>query len=321
MSEFLESCRRCMRARNLAYKTEKVYAHWIKRYILFHNKAHPKDMAAPEVEQFLSWLAADRHCSSGTQNQALCALVFLYRHVIQAELQPMESIKFAKKRVRIPVVLDTQEVAQIIQQLQAPHQLIVSLLYGSGLRVTEALSLRVQDIDFSTQCLNIRFGKGKKDRVVTLSKTLNEPLRQQVSKALHLHGQDLAAGYGATPLPQALRRKLGDSVKRPGWQFIFPSTTRCAIPDTGEVVRFHQHPDTVRKAIAAACKRQSIYKRVTCHTFRHSFATHLLQSGADIRTVQDQLGHADVKTTEIYTHIIKRGGSAVISPLDRLTMA
>lgn len=318
MSAFLDQCRVSIRSKNLAYKTEKSYIHWIKRFILHQGKRHPSELAEPEVADFLSWLAATRRCSPATQNQALCALVFLYRHVLERPLNDINNIRFAKRQTRIPVVLDTQEVTSILAALRHPHQLIVSLLYGSGLRVSEALSLRIQDIDFASQCLNIRFGKGKKDRVVTLSKTIAAPLLNQIEKSLELHTLDLALGYGAAPLPQALRRKLGNSVKRPGWQYVFPSTSRCAIPDTGEVVRFHQHPDTVRKAISNACRQQDILKRVTCHTFRHSFATHLLQSGADIRTVQDQLGHADVKTTEIYTHIIKRGGGAVISPLDRI---
>lgn len=309
-----------MRARNLAYQTEKTYVQWMRRYIFFHNKTHPEKMAEPEVESFLTWLAAERRCSSGTQSQALCALVFLYKHVIGLELKTMSGIQLAKKQTRIPVVLNPEEVSKVLTVLPQPHKLIVSLLYGSGLRVTEALSLRIQDIDFGSKCLNIRFGKGRKDRVVTLASTLEEDLRQQIEKASDLHTLDLKAGYGAAPLPQALRRKLGDSVKRLGWQFVFPSTTLCPIPDTGEIVRFHQHPDTVRKSIANACKKQGILKRVTCHTFRHSFATHLLQSGADIRTVQDQLGHADVKTTEIYTHIIKRGGAGVRSPLESLSL-
>jgi len=321
MSAFLDDCRTRMRAQNLAYKTEKTYIHWIRRFILFHDKRHPNEMSEPEVAQFITWLASDRLCSSSTQNLALCALVFLYRHVVCQELKRIDGIQFTKRKPRVPIVLDTQEVVRVLAELRHPHHLIVSLLYGSGLRVSEALSLRVQDIDFGSQCLQVRFGKGRKDRVVTMASQLIAPLQEQIRQSLDLHQQDLELGYGATPLPQALRRKLGDSVKRPGWQFVFPSTTRCVIPDTGEVVRFHQHPDTVRKAIAAACRKQDILKRVTCHTFRHSFATHLLQAGADIRTVQDQLGHADVKTTEIYTHIIKRGGSAVISPLDRLTMA
>ena len=320
MSEFLDECRRCMRKRNLAYKTEKVYVYWIKRFILFNKKQHPQDMAEAEVEGFLSWLAAERRCSSGTQSQALCALVFLYRHVLDRDLKPMEGLKFAKKQTRIPVVLAPQEVSSILSVLPHPHQLVVSLLYGSGLRVSEALSLRIQDIDFSSNSLTVRFGKGHKDRIVTLSSTLQPSLRRQMEFALSLHTEDLSLGYGAAPVPTALRRKLGNAVKRPGWQFVFPSTTRCCIPDTGDIVRFHQHPDTVRKAIAVAAKRQGLFKRITCHTFRHSFATHLLLSGADIRTVQDQLGHADVKTTEIYTHIIKRGGSGVRSPLELLTI-
>ena len=203
-------------------------------------------------------------------------------------------------------------------KISGVDKLIVGLMYGSGLRVSEALSVRVKDIDFTNRCINIRMSKGNKNRVVTLASSLESALRQQIKIALALHSQDLERGMGFSPVPYALRRKLGTSLSTPAWQFIFPSSRLCAIPDTGELVRFHRHPDCIRKSISIACKRCGITRRITSHTFRHSFATHLLQNGADIRTVQDQLGHADVKTTEIYTHVIKRGANGVVSPLDTL---
>ncbi len=320
MSEFLDHCRDKMRVHHLAYQTEKTYIHWIKRFIVFHNKSHPNTMTEPEVEAFLSHLASQRRCSPSTQSQALCALVFLYKHVIERPLTQMGGIQFAKRRTTVPVVLSIGEVAQILKQMSGVDRTLAMVLYGSGLRATEALSLRVQDIDFDNQCLHIRFGKRRKDRVVTLASTLVEPLRTQLNSTLALHQTDLTRGLGSAPVPLSLRRKLGDSLKRPGWQYAFPSSNLCPMPETGEIVRFHRHPDALRKAIARATKAAYVQKRVTCHTFRHSFATHLLQSGADIRTVQDQLGHADVKTTEIYTHIIKRGAAGVRSPLESLSI-
>ena len=270
--------------------------------------------------QFLNHLASQRKCSPSTQTQALCAVVFLYRFVIDRPLEDLKGISFAKKKQRLPVVLSPSEVTTILGSLHGVDQLIISLMYGSGLRVTEAISLRIKDVDFSNQCLTIRMAKGSKDRVVTLAASLHEPLKRQIRKAENQHKIDVSNGYGFAPAPYALRKKLGTSLRTTSWQYIFPSSCLSAIPDTGELVRFHRHPDNIRKALSSACRGSGIYKRVTTHTFRHSFATHLLQNGADIRTVQEQLGHANVETTEIYTHVLKRGAMAVGSPLDQLFM-
>ncbi len=318
MSKFMEECRSTMRVRHLAYSTEKNYLQWIKRFIVFHNKQHPDKLSEKEVIQFLNYIALERCCSPGTQSQALCALVFLYTHVIKRPFGELDGIRFAKKKTRVPVVLSQEEVARIVHKISGVDKLIVQLLYGSGLRVNEALALRIQDLDFENACLTIRMAKGNKDRVVTMAATCVPDLKRQIQRSLKQHRKDLDNGWGYAPAPYALRRKLGTSLNAPGWQYLFPSSRLCAIPDTGEVVRYHRYPDNIRKAITRACKAAGISKRVTCHTFRHSFATHLLQSGADIRTVQDQLGHVDVKTTEVYTHVLKRGARGVISPLDKL---
>lgn len=321
MSAFMDDCRAAMRSRHLAYRTEKSYLHWIKRFIHFHNKQHPSLLHDAEVTQFLNYIALRLKCSPSTQSQALSALVFLYRYVVFQPLGRLNGISFAKKQQRIPVVLSKEEMSEVLVHAHGVDGLIASLMYGSGLRVSEAVSLRIKDIDFPNQCITIRMSKGAKDRVVTLAKALQPALQEQIQYAKQLHNADLKKGLGFTPTPYALRKKLGTSLSAAGWQFIFPSSRLSAIPDTGELVRFHRHPDNVRKVIASACKKAGITKRVTTHTMRHSFATHLLQGGADIRTVQEQLGHTDVKTTEIYTHVLKRGGAAVASPLDTLDSA
>ncbi|MGB0867606.1 MAG: integron integrase, partial [Granulosicoccaceae bacterium] len=318
MSAFLEQCRVTMRAHNLAFATEKSYIHWIKRFILFNDKRHPDSMHTQEVERFLTHLAANRLCSSGTQSQALSALVFLYRKVLHRDLGTLGNFRLAKRSKRLPVVLSKSEIGLILQHMTGVDRLIASLLYGSGLRLTEALSLRIKDIDFHSCCIHVRFGKGAKDRVVTLANALHEPLERQIKQPVELHSADLASGYGLAPAPAALARKLGNALKATAWQYAFPSTTRCCIPGTDTVVRYHRHPDAVSKSLRAACRKSNLNKRVSCHTFRHSFATHLLLSGADIRTVQEQLGHSDLSTTEVYTHIINRGGRSVSSPFDTL---
>lgn len=320
MSKFMEHCRHSMRSHNLAYRTEQSYLAWIRRYILFHNKQHPEKLDESSVSEFLSYLAAERGCSSGTQSQALCALVFLYKHPIGRPLGDIGGFSLAKRQRRVPVVLTVTEVGTILGRLRGVDGLIVSLLYGSGLRVSEALNLRLQDVDHERLTLTVRQGKGGKDRLVTLSSRSVEALKEQQTRVLEIHEADLTNGLGAAPVPKSLRRKLGNAVKRPGWQFLFPSSGLCQIPDTGDWVRFHRDQSAVRKAIASAAKRAAVMKRVTCHTFRHSFATHLLLAGADIRTVQEQLGHSDVETTAIYTHVINRGGLAVRSPLDAIAL-
>jgi len=302
MSAFLNECRTVARSHHLAYRTEKSYVHWIKRYILFHGKQHPKNLDEKSVVGFLNHLSSVRRCSPSTQSQALSALVFLYKSVLLNPLGDLEGISFAKRKITVPVVLSREEVARIINELNG----------------VDKLSLRVKDIDFNNACLTIRMAKGNKDRIVTLPRSIEATIKSQINHALKIHQEDVDNGHGFAPVPYALRRKLGTSVATPVWQFIFPSSRLCAIPDTGELVRYHRHPDNIRKSIKFACKRSGMTRRVTSHTFRHSFATHLLQSGADIRTIQEQLGHADVKTTEIYTHIIKRGARGVVSPLDQL---
>lgn len=321
MSPFLSLCRDRMRVRQLAYQTEKSYLQWIKRFILFHDKRHPDALDGSDVAQFLTWLAAHRRVSPSTQSQALCALVFLYKSVLERPLPPLPGIQYARPRQTIPTVLTADEIARLLPHIRGVDGVIVRLLYGSGLRVNEALGLRVQDIDFDNRCLRVRFGKGRKDRVTTLPAALVASLQQQIQRVERLHQKDLSRGLGSAPVPVALRRKLGTAVTRIGWQFVFPSSQLSAIPDTGELVRFHRHPDCIRKVLRRACVSAGIRKRVKCHTLRHSFATHLLQRGADIRTVQEQLGHADVKTTEVYTHVLKRGGHAVVSPLDAIADA
>lgn len=318
MSVFMDECRAAMRSRHLAYRTEKSYLHWIKRFILFHNKQHPELLGEVDVTRFLNYLSVERNCSPSTQSQALSALVFLYRYVIERPLIDLNGISFAKKKSRVPVVLSHDEVSAILSTLNGIDHLLVSLMYGSGLRVSEAISLRIKDVDFSNKCLTIRMSKGSKDRVVTLANSLHEALALQIEKSRELHRTDVLNGHGFKPTPYALRRKLGTALRLTGWQFVFPSSVLSAIPDTGELVRFHRHPDNIRKSISAATRKVGISKRVTSHTFRHSFATHMLQAGADIRTVQEQLGHTDVKTTEIYTHVLNRSAMAVTSPLDRL---
>jgi len=322
VSVFMEECRSAMRGRHLAYRTEQSYLHWIKRFIVFHSKQHPNKLSEQAVIQFLNYISVNRRCSPATQSQALCALlcalVFLYRHVLHRPLGELNGISFAKKKMRVPVVLSQEEVAKIIGKIHGVDKLIVQLLYGSGLRVSEALALRIQDIDFNNTCITIRMAKGNKDRVVTMALTTIPQLKQQINLALNQHQKDLKNGWGSAPAPYALRRKLGTSLSAPGWKYVFPSSRLCAIPDTGEVVRYHRYPDNVRKSISRACKLSGVSIRVTCHTFRHSFATHLLQGGADIRTVQAQLGQVDVKTTEVNTHVLKRGANGVISPLDKL---
>ena len=320
MSAFMEDCRAAMRSRHLAYRTEKSYLNWSKRFILFHDKKHPNSLFETDVIEFLNYISNQRRCSPNTQSQALSALVFLYRHVLCRPLGDLNGISFAKKKQHIPVVLSQKELSEILYHLNGVDHLIISLMYGSGLRVSEAVSLRIKDINFSNQCLCIRMSKGAKDRIVTLAGSLRGPLQTQITVAAQQHHCDVKGGFGYAPAPYALRNKLGTALRTSAWQFVFPSTRLSAIPDTGELVRFHRHPDNIRRALTQATKRCGITKRVTTHTLRHSFATHLLQSGADIRTVQEQLGHSDVKTTEIYTHVLKRGGIAVDSPLDRLNL-
>jgi integron integrase len=313
--KLLDQVSDALRRQHYSYRTEQAYVDWIKRYILFHHKRHPAEMGAPEVEAFLNHLAIERTVAGSTQNQALAALLYLYRQVLR---QPLDAVHLrpAHKSKRMPTVLTQAEVRQVLEQLSGIHQLMARLLYGSGLRLMECLRLRVKDVDFGHGQIVVREGKGDKDRVTMLPASLAQPLRDQIERVKALHQADLRAGHGAVELPTALARKYPNAPRELGWQFIFPSERLSQNPRSGETRRHHVDPSGLQKAVHRAAQQAGLTKRVGCHTFRHSFATHLLEAGYDIRTVQELLGHKDVKTTMIYTHVLNRGGLAVRSPLD-----
>jgi integron integrase len=315
--KLLDQVRDIIRLKHYSYRTEETYVQWIVRYILFHNKRHPKDMGVPEIEEFLTHLAVEGNVAAATQNQALNAILFLYRQVLQIELADRINAIRAKRPQQIPVVLSPDEAFAIIQQTTGVHRLMLQLLYGSGLRLRECMELRIKDIDFAQSQMVIRCGKGGKDRVTLLPQSVIEPLQIHIQQVRLIHQQDLELGYGATILPFAFHRKDPNAPRQWVWQYAFPASTRCQDPRGSGIVRFHLHESGLQKALKQAVRMAKISKRVSCHTFRHSFATHLLQSGYDIRTIQELLGHKDVKTTMIYTHVLNRGGRGVVSPLDR----
>lgn len=316
-SPLLERLRTTIRVRHYSYRTEKRYVHWVKRFILFHNKRHPAEMGAPEVGAFLTALAVDGRVAASTQNQALNALIFFYRHVMERDIGLIEGVVRAKRPQRLPVVLSPSEVAAILQHLDGDHWLIGNLLYGAGLRLMEGLRLRIKDLDFERRSLTVRDGKGGKDRITVLPQRLIPNLRNHLALVKGLHERDLAEGFGEVYLPHALARKYPNAPKEWGWQFVFPASTRAVDPRTGVVRRHHCYSKTFQSAIKKAVRLAGIHKPASSHTLRHSFATHLLENGYDIRTVQELLGHKDVRTTQIYTHVLNRGGNAVFSPLDR----
>ncbi len=317
--KLLDQVRRRARAQHLSLSTEKSYVAWIRRYIFYHKKRHPKEMAEPEINAFLSHLAADRHVSASTQNQALSALLFLYRAVLEKELGDFGDIIRAKRRRKLPVVLTRTEVQSVFRRLDNDDdRLILHLLYGTGMRLREGLRLRVKDVDFSYNQITIRDGKGFKDRVTMLPELVKAPLTQHLKAVAELHQQDLKQGRGKVYLPYALMRKYPSAPVEWGWQFVFPAANFSRDPRSGVIRRHHRHERALQRSFKRAVKKARIVKHATIHTLRHSFATHLLQSGTDIRTVQELLGHKDVKTTEIYTHVLNRGGKGVQSPLDSL---
>ena len=317
-SPFLEEVRQLMRVQHYAIRTEQSYIEWIKRFILFHDKRHPSGLGAAEVAAFLTHLSVDRNVAPATQGQALNALVFLYRKVLNRPLDEMHGIVRSKKKSKIPVVLTQLEVASLLSNLEGVHWLAGCLLYGSGLRLMECIRLRVKDVDFGRLSITVRQGKGGKDRVVTLARELVVPLQRHLESVKMTHERDLAEGFGNVYMPYALERKYPSAATSWGWQYVFPATRRSIDPRSEVIRRHHMDESTVQRAVKIAVRKTGINRPASCHTLRHSFATHLLERGADIRTVQAQLGHSDVKTTEIYTHVIWRGGSAVISPLETI---
>lgn len=313
----LDRMRSRMRRLGLSLRTEEVYVGWVRRFILANAKRHPRDMGSREVERFLTGLAVHGHVSASTQNQALSALLFLYREVLQQELPWMDGIHRAKRPKRLPVVLSREEVAALLGEMEGVTWLMASLLYGAGLRLMECVRLRVQDVDFVRREITVRQGKGGKDRRTMLPASSAEALQEQMAEARRVHKRDLEAGFGAVWLPDALARKYPGAAREWAWQYVFPASARSTDPRSGVTGRHHLDETVLQRAVKQAVRRAGIDKPATCHTLRHSFATHLIEGGYDIRTVQELLGHKDVATTQIYTHVLNRGGRGVLSPLDR----
>ena len=313
----MEEVRRRLRLKHYSLRTEQAYVSWIRRYIVANGKRHPRELGAAEVERFLSDLAVRGHVSASTQNQALSALLFLYREILGIDLPWMESVVRAKRPRRLPTVLSQEEARRLLAAMEGRPWLMASLLYGTGMRLMECLRLRVKDVDFARNEIIVRDGKGGKDRRTMLPRSLVEPLQREIERARTVHQQDLAAGFGATRLPFALARKYPEAACEFGWQFVFPSMHRAVDPLDGAERRHHFDDAILARALKRARRHAGIEKPVSAHTLRHSFATHLIEGGYDIRTVQELLGHKDVSTTQIYTHVLNRGGRGVLSPLDR----
>lgn len=315
-SNLLDQVRRLIRVKHYSIRTEEAYVNWIKRFILFHGKRHPVEMGEAEMSRFLSHLAVEEKVSASTQNQALSAVLFLYRDLLKRDVGWLDDVERAKKPTRLPVVLSKEEAKAILIRLEGVKWLMANLLYGSGLRLMECIRLRVKDLDFQYNQIAVRDAKGQKDRVTMLPDSLQEPLQRHLQRVKAIHEQDLKEGFGEVYLPFALERKYSDANTEWGWQYVFPASKRSKDPRTGKERRHHIAETVLQKAVKSALRLTGITKNASCHTFRHSFATHLLEEGYDIRTIQELLGHKDVSTTMIYTHVIKQGGKGVKSPLD-----
>jgi integron integrase len=314
----LDRVRDRIRLKHYSIRTEQAYCDWIRRFIIFHGKRHPSGLGAPEVEAFLTSLAVRGQVAASTQNQAKSALLFLYKEVLGVELPWLGAVETAKAPVRLPVVLTREEVARVQARLEGVHRLIGALLYGTGMRIMEAMRLRVKDVEFARREILVRDGKGNKDRITMLPARVASPLREQIAHVRELHRVDLAEGFGAVWLPFALARKYPGAAREWMWQYVFPADARSRDSRDGEERRHHLSDQAFQRAMKIAVRGAGIVKPATPHTLRHSFATHLLESGYDIRTVQELLGHQDVSTTMVYTHVLNRGGRGVVSPIDRL---
>lgn len=316
--KLLARLRTALNARHYSRSTARNYSYWIKRFIHFHDMRHPEEMAEPEINAFLNHLATECKVASSTQNQALCALLFLYRYVLHRELKDLGHVIRARKPRRLPVVLTREEVQAVLKEMDGVKRLMATLLYGTGMRLMECVSLRVKDIDFSANQIMVRDGKGFKDRITILPQRLKKPLKRQFDLVKKIHIQDMKEGFGYAQLPYAIVRKFPERGLLWRWQFVFPQRNRWKDPVTRDEGRHHIHRSILQQAVKKAVKLAGIRKEATCHTLRHSFATHLLEDGYDIRTVQDLLGHRDIRTTMIYTHVIKRGGTEIESPADKI---
>ena len=320
--KLMDQVRQVLRYHHYALTTERTYSQWIVRYIKhFNSRLHPRDMGVKEIQSYLSHLASTEQVSAATQRQALNAIIFLYKHVLDIELADAISPVRAKRRPRLPVVMSQAETHAVLSQMQGLHLLMAELLYGAGLRLMECVRLRVNSIDIDRGLIYVRFGKGDKDRSVPIPKSVISKLKRQTTVVKKFHESDLTDGYGAAWLPAGFARKIGSAAKDFGWQYLFPAKKRSIDPQSGKTYRHHVLSSGLQKSVRAAVRRAGLTKRVTCHTFRHSYATHLLENGVNIRVVQELMGHADVKTTEIYTHVMQKNLSSVESPLDQLQNA
>jgi integron integrase len=316
--KLLDRLREALRSRHYSRRTEQTYCHWVKRFIFFHNMRHPAEMAEPEINAYLTHLAVKEKVSASTQNQALSALLFLYRYVMDREIGDLGEVIRARKPKRIPVVMTRDEVKAILGHLHGDKWLMANLMYGAGLRLMECLRLPNQDVDFARNEITIRDGKGAKDRITMLPESLKTLLQDHLKKVKALHERDLADGWGRVEMPYALDRKYPNAAADWRWQWVFPQENRWKNTRTGQEGRHHVHETILQRVVREAVRQSNIVKHVGCHTFRHSFATHLLENGYDIRTIQELLGHKDVSTTMIYTHVLNKGGHGVRSPVDGL---
>jgi len=316
--KLLDQLREAIRSRHYSRRTETSYCNWVKRYIYFHDVCHQAEMAEPEINAFLTHLAVKEKVSASTQNQALSALLFLYRHVIGREIGDLGEVIRARRPLRIPVVLTKDEIRKILAQIKGDKWLMACIMYGSGLRLMECLRLRMQDLDLQSSTVTVRDGKGNKDRVTMLPSSIKKPLLEHIKKIRKIHENDVKNGYGKVFMPYALSRKYPNASREWRWQWVFPQEKLWRNEITGERGRHHVHESIIQRTVKEAVAKVGLTKRATCHTFRHSFATHLLEDGYDIRTVQELLGHKDIKTTMIYTHVLNKGPAGVRSPADML---
>lgn len=314
--KLLDRVRWQLRVKHYSIRTEQAYVDWIRRFILFHDKRHPNELGEKEISEFLSHLAVEKNVSASTQNQALSALLFLYQQVLDHKLPFIDQIERTKRPAKVPVVFTRAEAQKVIAQLSGDHRLMTELLYGSGLRLMECLRLRIKDVDFGYNQITVRDGKGQRDRVTIMPSRLKRRLRLQLEKVRAIHRADLANGHGRVYLPFALERKYRNANRSWVWQYVFPADRLSVDPRSGETRRHHANEKTLQNAVRGAIRQTDVAKAASCHTFRHSFATHLLETGCDIRNVQELLGHKDVSTTMIYTHVLNRPGLGIRSPLD-----